>query len=98
MNFSALQLIIKSIIYLFIISIITAFAGITYTRNMVWHNPLGLWRDTANKSPNSARANYNLGLSYIGHKDMKNAFYYMRKAKQIDPLYIDKWLKDEARK
>lgn len=98
MNFSAIQLVIKSIIYLFIISIIIAFAEITWTRNMVWQNPLDLWRDTANKSPHKARANYNLGLSYIGHKDMKSAFYYMRRAKEIDPRFISKWLKDEAHK
>ncbi len=59
------QRIIFSIVLLF-------FSIITVTRNRVWSDDLLLWRDAAEKSPQSARAYCNLGIGY------KNKGFYDR--------------------
>ncbi len=50
---------------------------LTYERNKIWKNDLTLWTDVVEKSPNKARALYNLGLvyDYLGQWDRSIELY-----------------------
>lgn len=89
-----MQSFFKTILILIITAILAASA---YDRNFIWRDNFSLWQDTAFKSPNKARPNYELGLAYGRKKNPEMAFYYMKRAKDLDPLFIDKWLKDKKR-
>jgi tetratricopeptide (TPR) repeat protein len=43
---------------------VIVFAGLTYTRNIVWGSEVRLWQDVIQKSPEKARGYNGLGLAY----------------------------------
>jgi tetratricopeptide (TPR) repeat protein len=46
-------------------AVVLLLAGVlTYQRNYVWTSDVALWQDTAQKSPNSARAHFQLAYAY----------------------------------
>jgi hypothetical protein len=49
------------------------FAGLAWTRNGVWNDPLSLWQDTVSKQPNNPRAHTNLGIRYLERGKVENA-------------------------
>ncbi|MDA2925881.1 tetratricopeptide repeat protein, partial [Acidobacteria bacterium AH-259-G07] len=49
-----------------------------------WSNEVALWRDTAEKSPNKYRPNYNLGVTLMEHSP-REAIVYLSRAISIDP-------------
>ncbi|MFA4828144.1 MAG: tetratricopeptide repeat protein [Thermodesulfovibrionales bacterium] len=75
------------IIFMALITI--AFSIAAYQRNTVWKDAVSLWGDAAAKSPNKARPNYELGVAY-GKLGDENAFYYMKKAKQLNAPFFNK--------
>ncbi len=85
--------------------VIVLLASGAYSRNQVWSDEVGLWKDTVRKSPNKARPYGNLGLAYLNTGDYEKAFEMTRKAIQIDPkiaeayyilgLVYQQWEKDE---
>lgn len=50
-------------ILLFLVLIV--FAGGTVSRNLVWRDPVTLWTDTVEKTPNQARPLNNLAVAYL---------------------------------
>lgn len=78
--------------YIILIVIAICLAIGSLNRNAVWHDDIGLWGDTVKKSPNKARPNYELGVSYSEINNAEKAFYYMKRAGQLDARYIRKWL------
>jgi tetratricopeptide (TPR) repeat protein len=46
------------------VAVVVALSIATYKRNNVWRDEITLWEDVAQKSPNKARAYYNLALLY----------------------------------
>ncbi|MBI5205637.1 MAG: tetratricopeptide repeat protein [Nitrospirae bacterium] len=75
------------IIFMALITITLSIAA--YQRNTVWKDAVSLWGDAAAKSPNKARPNYELGVAY-GKLGDENAFYYMKKAKQLNAPFFYK--------
>jgi len=67
----------------------------SYTRNRIWHDAMTSWWDTAMKSPNKARPNYELGLAYAKKSDFANAQTYLAKAKQLDASFFKKAMAPE---
>ena len=67
--------------------ILLALAYGTHQRNEVWHNEESLWRDSVQKSPNNARAHYDLGraLEKMGRAD--EAITEYRIATRLWPEY-----------
>jgi len=55
----------KTMVKIFLITVICIFSIATYKRNMVWKNNLTLWTDAVKKSPNKSRTHNNLGESYF---------------------------------
>ena len=60
----------------------------TYQRNAVWADEVTLWRDVINKSPNHARAHYNLGHALDMAGKIDTAIPYYRRAILLDPSDI----------
>ncbi len=68
----------------------------TYSRNLLWQDPILLWSDTAQKSPESPAAALNLGKAYLAVGEalgqnpaaaeaLKAAEASLRNATQLDP-------------
>src|SRR3990167_8755306 len=55
-----------SVILCYLVLLIPMFVIGTFQRNIVWSDPVELWRDTAAKSPNKPRPRINIG--YELHK------------------------------
>lgn len=45
-------------------AVLVAFAAATYRRNQVWSDPVALWKDSVEKSPNKARPRFQLAYAY----------------------------------
>jgi tetratricopeptide (TPR) repeat protein len=50
-----------------------ALAVMTYRRNLLWASDIGLWEDTARKSPAKARAHYQLAFTYYRYGRCRDA-------------------------
>ena len=63
-------------------------AASSHSRNSIWQDGVGLWRDVAAKSPKSHRAYANLGTIYdtLGVFDV--AVGYHRRAIELNPRYV----------
>ncbi|MGE5894640.1 MAG: tetratricopeptide repeat protein, partial [bacterium] len=62
---------------------------VTYSRNMVWTNAIGLWADTALKSPAKARPYVTLAEEYRKAGDNDKALAYFQQAISIDPNFYE---------
>jgi len=61
----------------------------TYQRNLIWKDDLTLWSDTVQKSPNKARAHYNLGLVYQNQGRLDEVIREYKTVLTLDPNYAD---------
>lgn len=59
----------------------------TYQRNALYRDPVLLWSDTVEKSPQKARPHNNLGHAYLLRDDWERAIVEFRIAAQLDPDY-----------
>jgi protein O-mannosyl-transferase len=60
----------------------------TYHRNALYRDPVLLWSDTVDKSPNKARPHNNLGHAYALRDDWDRAVEEFRIAAQLDRDYV----------
>jgi tetratricopeptide (TPR) repeat protein len=59
--------------------------GMTIARNHIWNDALGLWQDTAQKSPNKGIVLANLGSEYL-HRGMPDkSLRYFSRAIEVNP-------------
>ena len=66
-----------------------AAAGTTFARNVVYRSEADLWRDTAAKRPDNARAHHNLGLVELGRANPAAALAHLETARRLDPGVAD---------
>jgi hypothetical protein len=59
----------------------------TYQRNALYRDPVLLWSDTVEKSPQKARPHNNLGHAYLLRDDWDRAIEEFRTAARLDPDY-----------
>ena len=62
--------------------------SLTLQRNAVWATAVGLWTDTAAKSPAKFRPHLNLGESLDAARDLAGAERELRRAVEIDPRSV----------
>ncbi|MDP8202780.1 MAG: tetratricopeptide repeat protein [Candidatus Tenebribacter burtonii] len=77
----------KRIASIILILMISIYGLATYRRNKVWKNRYTLWSDVVRKSPNKARANYNLGNVWARADKHDLAIKYYTKAITLKPDY-----------
>ena len=63
----------------------------TSQRIEVWRNPVTLWADNAEKSPNKARVHSNLGKAYLDAGDYEKAWQAFSRARDQDPTLLVAW-------
>jgi protein O-mannosyl-transferase len=63
--------------------VIAALAVGTHERNRVWKTELGLWQDTAKKSPNKDRPYNNIGAILMRSNKLQEAKPYVEKAVRL---------------
>lgn len=68
------------------------FTTSTIARNRIWSDEMTLWQDVLKKSPNKARARYNIGLFYSRKFMFEQALPHLVKALEIDPNLQEFWL------
>jgi len=73
------------ILLVFLTTWILWIGNLTIIRNRDWANPIILFANTLQESPNSARANTNLGVTYGRKKEYDKAIIYLTKATEIEP-------------
>ncbi len=61
--------------------------ALTYSRNLLWNDPVAFWKDAAEKSPNKPRVHVNLGYAYGKDGELRDAVPEFQKALQLDPDY-----------
>jgi tetratricopeptide (TPR) repeat protein len=71
--------------------IIIALCIATWHRNMLWGNPVALWKDTVEHFPNNPRALGNLGLAFASEKRYSEAVQVLRKAVEVNPRIGNNW-------
>ncbi len=69
--------------------IILIYGGRTIFRNMDWRDDFTLWSKTVVASPESARANYNLGITYYNKGLIDRAIEQYQIALRLKPDYIE---------
>jgi protein O-mannosyl-transferase len=67
--------------------ILMALAWGTHQRNEVWHTEESLWRDNVEKSPNNARAHYDLGRALQNSGRLEEAMAEYRTTVRLWPEY-----------
>ncbi|MFA5830819.1 MAG: tetratricopeptide repeat protein [Candidatus Paceibacterota bacterium] len=75
----------RSIIFVFLTVWILWIGNLTILRNRDWANPIVLFTSTLQESPESSRANTNLGLAYEKKKEYDKALLYLTRATEIEP-------------
>jgi len=69
------------------IAAITCFCGLTYSRNLVWRDPVTLWEDNAAKAEGKARVHGNLGKAYLDAGRYEEAAREFRRMIELDPTF-----------
>jgi Tfp pilus assembly protein PilF len=69
--------------------IVVGYAAGTIRRNAVWHDPLTVWQDSAQKSPAKARIRCNLAAMFLRRNEPAQAAREAREALRLDPDYGD---------
>jgi len=67
--------------------LVAAFA--THARAAVWTDPMALWQDTIQKSPNKLRARFQLAFAYFARHDYPTAIQKFTEAAQAGPPRSD---------
>ena len=65
--------------------ILVLYGNGTYLRNVIFRNPISLWQDVVQKSPNYARAHANLGKYYMDYGCLEEAKDELKTASSLDP-------------
>ena len=71
---------------------LAAMAALTFQRACVFTSDQRLWRDNVEKTPRSARAWYDLGMTYVNASTLDEAFRCFDKVLELDPQYVAAWL------
>src|SRR4030067_2057725 len=66
-------------------AVIFLLSAITFSRNKLWNDEIGLHADCVKKSPNKARPYVDLGVAYFNAGVYDKSIETARKAIQIDP-------------
>ncbi len=66
--------------------------SLTYARTEVWHSGITLWQDAASKSPLKARPWFNLGMTYFGLNDFRQAEGPLKRAIEVNSDYLPAYL------
>jgi protein O-mannosyl-transferase len=66
-------------------AVVLAAAGATYVRAQVWSDAVPLWEDNVRKSPNKARAHFNLGFAYYAQGRPELALREFERTAQLQP-------------
>jgi tetratricopeptide (TPR) repeat protein len=69
------------------LALVLALCLATLERNALYRDPILLWSDTVEKSPQKARPHNNLGHAYALRDDWDHAIEEFRIAAQLDPDY-----------
>ncbi|TMQ27068.1 MAG: tetratricopeptide repeat protein [Nitrospirae bacterium] len=69
------------------LAVVLALCHMTFQRNALYHDPVLLWSDTVEKSPQKARPHNNLGHAYALRDDWDRAIEEFRTAAKLDPDY-----------
>lgn len=77
----------QTILFLVILSFLTANAYGIHQRNKVWRDELSLWKDASIKSPKNGRGLMNYGLALMAEGNYKEAEIYYNKALELTPNY-----------
>jgi len=72
-------------------AIILVYSAVTFIRGFDWKDEDSLWVATAKTSPDSSKAQNNMGDYYGRHGDMQASFNAFIRATQINPTYSDAW-------
>ncbi|MGH7146568.1 MAG: tetratricopeptide repeat protein [Nitrospiraceae bacterium] len=67
--------------------VVLALCIMTFQRNALYRDPVLLWSDTVDKSPQKARPHNNLGHAYALRDDWDRAIEEFRTAARLDPDY-----------
>jgi tetratricopeptide (TPR) repeat protein len=68
------------------------FSVCTISRNRIWSDEMLLWQDVLKKSPEKARARYNVGLFYSRKFMFEQALPHLVKALELDANQQEYWL------
>ena len=79
---------IERIAAVFFIIVIMTLSYATFARNVLWKDKVSLWEDVVSKSPDSPRANNNLGLAYAGKGLHDKAIEHYEKCISLNPSYL----------
>ena len=66
---------------------IICFCGLTYSRNLVWRDPVTLWEDNVAKAEGKARVHGNLGKAYLDAGRYEEAAREFRRMIELDPTF-----------
>jgi len=69
------------------LTVVFGLCAVTYQRNALYRDPVLLWSDTVEKSPQKARPHNNLGHAYLLRDDWDRAIEEFRIAAMLDPDY-----------
>lgn len=69
------------------LALVLALCLVTFQRNALYRDPILLWSDTVEKSPQKARPHNNLGHAYLLRDDWDRAIEEFRVAAMLDPDY-----------
>lgn len=74
-------------------AVVLVFAGLAYTRNQVWSDPLALWKDTADESPHKSRPRFQYAYALWSEQRCPEAAAEYEKASKLESpdysLYVD---------
>jgi protein O-mannosyl-transferase len=69
--------------------IIGSYSSLTYLRNKDWKDEITLWKDNAVKTPDNARAHFNLGYAWLNIGQYDNAIASYERVIEINPNSAD---------
>jgi len=68
-------------------ALVVGYGAVTVARNPVWRTEESLWRDVAEKGPDSTRAQMNYGRTLMARGAYAEAEKYLREAVRLGPFY-----------
>ena len=74
----------KPVAALVLVSLL-ALTPVTFARNQLWKDDIALWSDAVQKSPEKARAHYNLGVAWAREGRVEQAEQAFRRGLALDP-------------
>lgn len=62
-------------------------SALTYQRNILWNDPISMWSDVIEKSPNKVRPRFFRGYVYLQNKEYKSAILDLKTVIAMDKNY-----------